>query len=165
MIDHSREAVLEEWKGQLEKEAVQLKMKRAQLHQEAKKAAAYGMMAVSALSFLLVAVLTPLLIWTLRKLRLTQPIRAELPADHQAKRGTPLMAGLILLIGVAASLQFHPAPRTLLLCMTFLLFSSIGFLDDFKKAFWQNPSGISSRTKLVLQFIFTGAILYVLLHS
>ncbi|MDR0270459.1 phospho-N-acetylmuramoyl-pentapeptide-transferase [Paenibacillus sp.] len=125
----------------------------------------YAIMVISGLSFLLVAVLMPLLIWTLRRLRLTQPIRAELPADHQAKRGTPLMAGLILLIGVVTSLQFHPDPLMLLLCVTFLLFSSIGFLDDFKKAFWQDPSGISGRTKLVLQFLFTGTVLYMLLHS
>ncbi|MEC0170464.1 phospho-N-acetylmuramoyl-pentapeptide-transferase [Paenibacillus graminis] len=125
----------------------------------------YGIMAISGLSFLLVAVFTPLLIWTLCRLRLTQPIRAELPADHQAKRGTPLMAGLTLLIGIAISLQFRPGPLMLLLCVTFLLFSSVGFLDDLKKAFWQNPSGISGRMKLVLQFIFTGTILYVLLHS
>ncbi|KWX89038.1 phospho-N-acetylmuramoyl-pentapeptide-transferase [Paenibacillus riograndensis] len=125
----------------------------------------YGIMAISGLSFLLVAVFTPLLIWTLRRLRLTQPIRAELPADHQAKRGTPLMAGLTLLIGIASSLQFRPGPLMMLLCVTFLLFSLIGFLDDFRKAFWQNPSGISGHMKLVLQFIFTGAILYVLLYS
>lgn len=125
----------------------------------------YGILAVSGLSFLLVAVFTPLLIWTLHRLRLTQPIRAELPAEHQAKRGTPLMAGLILLIGIAISLQFQPGPLMLLLCVTFLLFSSVGFLDDFKKAFWQNPSGISGRSKLVLQFLFTGIILYVLFHS
>jgi phospho-N-acetylmuramoyl-pentapeptide-transferase len=120
------------------------------------------MLGVSGLSFLLVALLMPLLIWGLRVLKLTQPIRAELPPDHQAKRGTPLMAGLILLVGVAVSLQFHPAPLTIFLCATFLLFSSIGFMDDFKKAAWQDPSGISGRTKLVLQFAFTGALLFVL---
>lgn len=125
----------------------------------------FEMMAMSGLSFLLVAVLMPMLIWALRRLRLTQPIRSELPADHQAKRGTPLMAGLILMIGVATSLRFHPVPLMLLLCVTFLLFSSIGFLDDFKKAAWQDPSGISGRMKLVLQFIFTGILLYALLHS
>jgi len=125
----------------------------------------FGIMAISGLSFLLVAMFTPLLIWMLHRLRLTQPIRSELPADHQAKRGTPLMAGLVLLIGIAISLQFHPGPLMLLLCVTFLLFSSVGFLDDFKKAFWQNPSGITGRSKLVLQFIFTGIILYVLFQS
>lgn len=124
----------------------------------------FEMMAISGLSFVLVAVLMPMLIWTLRRLRLTQPIRSELPADHQAKRGTPLMAGLILIVGVAISLPSQPVPLMLLLCATFLLFSSIGFLDDFKKAAWQDPSGISGRMKLVLQFVFTGIMLYTLLH-
>lgn len=124
-----------------------------------------GILGVSGLSFLLVILFTPLLIWGLRTLKLTQPIRTELPPDHQAKRGTPLMAGLILLIGVAISLQFQPTPLTVFLCATFLLFSSIGFMDDFKKAAWQDPSGISGRMKLVFQFLFTGALLYVLFHS
>lgn len=75
------------------------------------------------------------------------------------------MAGLILLVGVAMSLQFHPAPLTVFLCSSFLLFSSIGFMDDFKKAAWQDPSGISGRMKLVLQFLFTGILLYVLFQS
>jgi UDP-N-acetylmuramyl pentapeptide phosphotransferase/UDP-N-acetylglucosamine-1-phosphate transferase len=125
----------------------------------------FGILGVSGLSFLMVAVITPFLIWTLRTLKLTQPIRAELPPDHQAKRGTPLMAGLVLLIGVVMSLQFHPNPLMIFLCVTFLLFSSIGFMDDFKKAAWQDPSGISGRTKLVFQFSFTGALLYTLFHS
>ncbi|MBT2760185.1 phospho-N-acetylmuramoyl-pentapeptide-transferase [Paenibacillus sp. ISL-20] len=124
-----------------------------------------GILGVSGLSFLLVTLFTPLLIWGLRTLKLTQPIRTELPPDHQAKRGTPLMAGLILLIGVAISLQFQPTPLTVFLCATFLLFSSIGFMDDFKKAAWQDPSGISGRMKLVFQFLFTGSLLYVLFHS
>ncbi|MBB6733135.1 phospho-N-acetylmuramoyl-pentapeptide-transferase [Cohnella zeiphila] len=125
----------------------------------------FGILGVSGLSFLLVTALTPLLIWVLRSLKLTQPIRAELPPDHQAKRGTPLMAGLILLIGLATSLPYHPAPLMVFLCATFLLFSSVGFMDDFKKAFWQDPGGISGRMKLVLQFLFTGALLLVLYRS
>jgi len=124
-----------------------------------------GMLGISGLSFLLVAFLAPLLIWGLRNLKLTQPIRFELPPDHQAKQGTPLMAGLILLIGVVTSLQFHPAPLMTFLCVTFLLFSSVGFMDDLKKAVWQDPSGISGRTKLIFQFTFTGILLITLFHS
>lgn len=115
--------------------------------------------ALSSFSFLAVALLTPLLIWGLRALRWTQPIRKELPADHQAKRGTPLMAGLILLTGVAMAMSFHPRPLTNFLGMTFLSFSAIGFLDDFKKAHYQDPSGISSRTKLLCQFAAVGVLL------
>lgn len=125
----------------------------------------FGILGISGLSFLLVAFLTPLLIWGLRNLKLTQPIRSELPPDHQAKQGTPLMAGLILLVGVVTSIQFHPAPLMNFLCMTFLLFSSVGFMDDLKKAVWQDPSGISGRTKLMFQFAFTGILLITLFHS
>ncbi len=138
---------------------------RVLIHNESGAFSMFGIFGVSGLSFLLVAFTTPLLIWGLRVLNLTQPIRSELPPDHQAKQGTPLMAGLILLIGVVTSLQFHPTPLMIFLCATFLLFSSVGFMDDFKKAAWQDPSGISGRTKLVFQFAFTGALLFILFRS
>ncbi|NBD27988.1 phospho-N-acetylmuramoyl-pentapeptide-transferase [Paenibacillus glycinis] len=124
-----------------------------------------GIFGIAGLSFLLVAFLTPLLIRALRYLKLTQPIRSELPPDHQAKKGTPLMAGLVLLTGVATSLRFQPAPWMTFLCAAFLLFGSVGFMDDFKKATRQDPSGISGRTKLVFQFAFTGILLIALLRS
>lgn len=117
------------------------------------------------MSFFLVAVLTPVLIRTLRTLKLTQPIRVELPPDHQAKRGTPLMAGLILLVGALTSILFRPAPLALFLSTTFVLFSVVGFLDDYKKAAYQDPSGISGKMKLVLQFGFTGILLFILIDQ
>ncbi|MFK7695359.1 phospho-N-acetylmuramoyl-pentapeptide-transferase [Paenibacillus sp. HJGM_3] len=119
-------------------------------------------MGISALTFIAVAVLTPVLILALRYFKLTQPIRAEMPAGIQAKKGTPLMAGLILLIGSAAAYIANPTPWTAFLGSSFLLFSVVGFLDDFKKAAFQDPSGISGRAKLVLQFLFTGVLLYML---
>ncbi|TDG00080.1 phospho-N-acetylmuramoyl-pentapeptide-transferase [Paenibacillus piri] len=117
------------------------------------------------ISFLLVAILTPLLIWGLRSLNLTQPIRAVLPPEHQAKRGTPLMAGIILLVGVVTSMYFHPKPLVLFIGTTFALFSLLGFMDDFKKAAFQDPSGISGKTKLIFQFAFTTILLIVLLFQ
>ncbi|WP_308636424.1 phospho-N-acetylmuramoyl-pentapeptide-transferase [Paenibacillus silvisoli] len=122
-----------------------------------------NILGASGLSFLLVMLLTPLLIWGLRSLKLTQPIREELPPDHQAKRGTPLMSGLILLIGVATSLYFHPKPLILFIGATFVLFGLIGFLDDFRKAAFQDPAGISGKMKLVFQFAFTCGLLLILL--
>lgn len=122
-------------------------------------------MTVFALSFLLVAMLTPLLIWVLRVFKLTQPIRTELPPNHQAKSGTPLMAGLILLIGLVISLIYHLTPLMIFLSLTFIMFSIVGFMDDMKKAVWQDPAGISGRTKLVFQFIFTGILIIILMYS
>lgn len=118
---------------------------------------------LSLLSFVLVLLLTPVLIKGLKVLKLTQPIRAELPPDHQVKRGTPLMAGIILLIGVITSVSFHANPLIVFLGSSFLLFSVVGFLDDYKKAAFQDPGGISGKLKLILQFIFTAVLLMVLM--
>jgi phospho-N-acetylmuramoyl-pentapeptide-transferase len=76
---------------------------------------------ISTLSFLMVTLLCPVLIWGLRTLKLNQPIRAELPADHQAKRGTPLMAGLILLTGIFVTSIFRPDPLTIFLIASGLI--------------------------------------------
>ncbi|RAV20977.1 phospho-N-acetylmuramoyl-pentapeptide-transferase [Paenibacillus contaminans] len=120
---------------------------------------------ISMFSFLIVALLTPFLIWGLRTLKLTQPIRVEMYADIQAKKGTPLMAGLVLFTGVGTTLTAHPSPMTVFLCAAFLLFGAVGFMDDFKKAAYQDPNGIASRTKLLLQFPITGLLLYVLFEA
>lgn len=120
---------------------------------------------ISTLSFFMVALLCPILIWGLRTLKLTQPIRVELPPDHQAKRGTPLMAGLVLLTGILVTTLTRPDPLTLFLNTTFILFSIIGFIDDFKKAYFQDPSGVSGKTKLILQFTFTGVLLWYLIRT
>ena len=124
-----------------------------------------SLFAALSISFLLVTMLTPVLIWGLRSLKLTQPIRVELPPEHHAKRGTPLMAGIILLIGVLTSIYFHPKPLVLFIGATFVLFSLVGFMDDFKKAAFQDPSGISGKTKLIFQFTFTIALLLILLFQ
>jgi phospho-N-acetylmuramoyl-pentapeptide-transferase len=116
------------------------------------------------ITFVLVIILSPLLIATLKKLNLTQPIRAELPAEHHNKKGTPLMLGSIFLIGILVAFVYYSSPRMLFLVGTFILFSFVGFLDDFWKASKQDPGGISAKTKLVFQFSFTILLLMVLIN-
>jgi phospho-N-acetylmuramoyl-pentapeptide-transferase len=117
---------------------------------------------ISLLTFVLVSILSPLLIATLKKLNLTQPIRAELPADHQDKKGTPLMLGSIFMIGILVVILYYPSPLMLFLVGTFILFSFVGFLDDYWKASKQDPGGISAKTKLIFQFTFTIVLLLIL---
>ncbi|MCF6138434.1 phospho-N-acetylmuramoyl-pentapeptide-transferase [Pseudalkalibacillus berkeleyi] len=116
------------------------------------------------IAFVLVSVLSPLFIALLRKLKLLQPIRKELPSNHQLKKGTPLMFGIILFVGIIVSILFSPTPLMLFLAVTYILFSFIGFLDDFWKASRQDPLGVSGKTKLVLQFIFTSALLFYVIN-
>ncbi|HWO78156.1 MAG TPA: phospho-N-acetylmuramoyl-pentapeptide-transferase [Bacillus sp. (in: firmicutes)] len=108
----------------------------------------------------LVLLLCPFLIQVLIKLQLTQPIRKELPEEQQVKQGTPLMTGIIFIIGIMIALLFSASHVMLFICTAFVLFSLIGFLDDYWKASKQDPNGISGKTKLVLQFVVTGFLLY-----
>jgi phospho-N-acetylmuramoyl-pentapeptide-transferase len=117
------------------------------------------------IAFVAVSILSPLLIAVLRKLRLIQPIRKELPTGHQLKKGTPLMFGIILFVGIIISIISSPTPLMYFLSATYILFSFIGFLDDFWKASRQDPGGVSSRTKLIFQFIFTGALLFYVINN
>ncbi|MBO9128377.1 phospho-N-acetylmuramoyl-pentapeptide-transferase [Bacillus sp. 165] len=116
-------------------------------------------------SFGTVAILTPLLIRLLKAYNLTQPIRAELPPDHQAKKGTPLMTGLIFLVSVLISCLFMRNTDMYILSIIFIAFGCIGFLDDFKKAYFQDPKGASGRMKLLLQFTVSGGVVYYFLHN
>jgi phospho-N-acetylmuramoyl-pentapeptide-transferase len=113
------------------------------------------------ITFLLTVLIAPVLIFTLKSLKLTQPIRVELPADHQEKKGTPLMAGSVFFVGIIVALFYYTSPSMLFLVGTFILFSFIGFLDDFWKASRQDPGGVSGRTKLIFQFGFTILLLYI----
>lgn len=75
------------------------------------------------------------------------------------------MFGIILFIGIIVSLVFSPTPLMYFLAITYILFSFIGFLDDFWKASRQDPGGVSSRTKLIFQFLFTGTLLFYLMNE
>lgn len=117
------------------------------------------------ISFLATTLLSPLLISVLKFFGLTQPIRKELPSNHQVKKGTPLMLGGVFLIGIIIASVFYPAKMTLFLAGTFVLFSFIGFIDDFWKASRQDPGGISGKAKLLLQFLFTGVLLAYVVNN
>ena len=113
-------------------------------------------------TLVLVLLLCPVLIHFLKKLQVTQPIRKELPEEQQAKQGIPLMTGVIFLVGILIALFYSTSSVMIFLCSSFVLFSIIGFLDDYRKASRQDPNGISGKLKLVLQFIVTGFLLYII---
>ncbi|MBS4218791.1 phospho-N-acetylmuramoyl-pentapeptide-transferase [Bacillus sp. FJAT-49711] len=116
-------------------------------------------------SFVIVAALSPLLIIVLRNFGLIQPIRKELPSDHQLKKGTPLMFGIILFVGIIVATLYSPTPLMFFLSITYILFSFVGFLDDFWKASRQDPGGVSGKTKLIFQFSFTGILLFYVVNK
>jgi len=114
-------------------------------------------------AFLLVMALIPIQTRLSKAYGVIQPIRKELPADQQKKRGTPLMGGLMFLIGAFISAVVQQSFISAFLSVSFLLFTLIGFSDDFKKAFTKSPEGISATAKLFLQTVVTAGALYYLL--
>ena len=116
------------------------------------------------MTFLIVLGVIPIQTRVFKAYHLVQPIRKELPEDQQKKLGTPLMGGLVFLVGVIASVIVHASLYSDVLAVTFLLFALIGFLDDARKAFTK-VDGISARFKLVLQACLTGVLLLYLLQG
>ncbi len=121
-------------------------------------------------SFLFLLLVEP---WYIRKLKQLgvkgQPIRDDGPKDHETKRGTPTMGGLVIVVAVALS--------TLLFCdltvyhvwvtlAVFLAYGYVGFLDDWRKVTKQDSKGLSEREKLLWQTgIAAGAGVLLLLHG
>ncbi len=85
-----------------------------------------------------------------------QPIREDGPQSHFAKKGTPCMGGLLILIATLISTLcwaqlFNPYVWVLIVVM--LGFGLAGAFDDYKKLTQHNSKGISAKKKLVLQFL------------
>ncbi len=110
--------------------------------------------------------------WFISWLRLRQgkgqPIRADGPQSHLAKRGTPTMGGLLILIAVTVSVLLwmqlsNPYVWACLLVTTG--FGAIGFLDDYDKVRKSHHSGISGKLRLLLEFVIAAIACWIIVRS
>ena len=88
-----------------------------------------------------------------------QPIRADGPQSHLAKRGTPTMGGLLILIsiGVSVLLWMDLGNRYTWACLLVTGgFGLIGFLDDYDKVKKAHHAGLSGKMRLALEFTIAG---------
>ncbi|MBO7364389.1 MAG: phospho-N-acetylmuramoyl-pentapeptide-transferase [Lachnospiraceae bacterium] len=110
------------------------------------------------IAFVLSAVLCPVLIPVLRKLKFGQQVRAEGNPEHLKKQGTPTMGGIAFLAAVLVTcLAFvFIYPRLLPVLLLTLGFGAIGFADDFLKVVKKQSEGFKPLQKLVCQFVITG---------
>ena len=86
-----------------------------------------------------------------------QPIRDDGPESHIiAKKGTPTMGGLLILIAFGvSSLLWVPFSSAYLwpVLIVALSFGAIGFADDYIKLTKRSPNGLSGRKKLAFQLL------------
>ena len=81
-----------------------------------------------------------------------QFVREEGPETHLIKAGTPTMGGVVILMGVVASLLVVARPEVATLATLLLVgvVASIGLYDDWQKISKQRPEGLSARYKFAL---------------
>lgn len=125
----------------------------------------YSILLPILIAFVISAVLGPIVIPWLHRLKFGQFIREEGPKAHQKKSGTPTMGGIIfLLAAMIASLFFvKDYPKIIPVMFTTLGFGIIGFLDDYIKVVKKRNLGLTEIQKLVLQFIVTAVFAFYLI--
>src|SRR5262245_5527701 len=87
-------------------------------------------------ALLIAFIVGPGIIRVLRARKIGQVIRAEGPATHQGKRGTPTMGGIIILIAtVVPTLLWAQLDNRFVLVavLATLWMGGIGFIDDYLK--------------------------------
>ena len=97
-----------------------------------------------------------------------QPIRSDGPQSHLAKRGTPTMGGLLILISVSISvlLWMNLANPYVWACLLVTAgFGLIGFLDDYDKVKKAHHAGLSGKTRLALEFLIAGVATWLIVRS
>lgn len=97
-----------------------------------------------------------------------QPIREDGPQSHLAKRGTPTMGGLMILISLVVSmlLWMDLTNPFVWACLAVTVgFGAIGFLDDYDKVSKRSTAGVPGRVRLALEFLVAGIASYLVVSQ
>ena len=110
------------------------------------------------ISFGISAVLCPIVIPLLHRLKFGQQVRQEGPKEHLKKQGTPTMGGVMFLGAIVVTSLFYIGRYPELVPVLFVTvgFGIIGFLDDFIKIVMKRSEGLNPVQKLILQLVIAG---------
>lgn len=116
------------------------------------------------ISFALSAVIGPVVIPVLRKLKMGQTEREEGVKEHLKKAGTPTMGGVIILLSIVITSVFYirTNPQIIPILFVTLGFGLIGFLDDYLKVVMKRSDGLFPKQKMALQILVTAVFAFYL---
>lgn len=119
------------------------------------------------IAFAISAILCPIVIPFLHKLKFGQQVRLDGPQAHLKKQGTPTMGGLVILAAIVITSLFYMKNYPKIIPVLFMTvgFGIIGFLDDYIKIVMKRSEGLNPIQKLIGQFVITGIFVWYLIHS
>jgi phospho-N-acetylmuramoyl-pentapeptide-transferase len=119
-----------------------------------------GIFVAAGVALTISILLTPYLIRFFARQGFGQEIRAEGPQSHQAKRGTPTMGGVAIIlsiwVGYLVAHMLSTEPITISALLVLFLTTAlglVGFLDDFLKLRRKQNLGLNKTSKLVGQLL------------
>ena len=119
------------------------------------------------IAFAVSAILCPIVIPFLHKLKFGQQVRDDGPQAHLKKQGTPTMGGLVILTSIIVTSLFYlrDYPKIIPVLFVTVGFGIIGFLDDYIKIVMKRSEGLNPKQKLLGQFVITGIFCWYLITS
>lgn len=113
------------------------------------------------IAFAVTAILGPVVIPILRRLKVGQTEREELKS-HLKKSGTPTMGGLMILAGIIVTALFYMKdyPKIIPILFVTIGFGIIGFLDDYLKVVLKRSDGLLPWQKMLGQIAVTGVFIF-----
>ncbi len=119
------------------------------------------------IAFAISALLCPVIIPFLHKLKFGQQVRDDGPQSHLKKQGTPTMGGLIILSSIIITSLFYIPSYPKIIPVLFMTagFGIIGFLDDYIKIILKRSEGLTPVQKLAGQIVITGIFAWYVLNS
>lgn len=108
-------------------------------------------------AFGIAALLGPIVIPVLHRLKFGQNVRDDGPKTHLKKQNTPTMGGVMILAAIViATLIFSRNYSLTLWALLFtVLFGLVGFLDDFIKIIKKRSLGLRAWQKIAAQFVLS----------
>lgn len=118
------------------------------------------------ISFGVCAILCPLLIPYLKRLKFGQYVRDDGPQSHLKKSGTPTMGGIVIVLSIAITslIYIKDYPEIIPVLFATIGFGIIGFMDDYIKVVMKRSMGLKAWQKLTGQILVTAILCYYLLN-
>jgi len=123
------------------------------------------------LSLILSSITGLILIPFFKKLNASQRLSEYLETAHRKKEGTPTMGGLIFIIPTVIVMLIiylfnnKVSSSLVIIFITFILYSLIGFVDDYLIIKRKNNMGLSEASKFILQVITAIIFFYLFMIS